>query len=519
MKYLPTAAALLFSTAALADPFVVNTSQPPSTMDPAFACDIVGNGYVAPLYATLVAYDRKAYPGPEGVTVTAEDDSKFVPALAESWSVSEDGRTYRFKIRDGAKFASGNAMNAPAVAASLNRALTSGGCGSYYMSAGQMGNTESITAEGDDVVTIQLGAAQPLLMHTLTQPNLGIVDVPVVEANGGNDWLAVNAAASGPYTLDEYQPGVKAVYKANPNFYGEAPIEDEVVVNFIADPLALLLQARNGAADITLGLPKQMVNQLGISGAARGGLKVAAVPSPRFMIVGLPNKVPPFDNVAFRQALSYAVPYAAIQHSVGFGYAKPFFGPYPPEFSTYTEENGAPRKFNPAKAKELLAKSGVTGPVPLELTIMEGSVAQEQIATILQGAWAPLGVKISINKLSAAAYVQVTTAPEKTGGIVRFDGPSVADPAWLLSYDMMCQSPFNQSNYCSEKAEALFSEALAISDMEERQSKWDELAAVWIEDAPRIPVYADVFTAVLGKDVTAFDFAQDGPFDLQNWGR
>lgn len=518
MKYLATVAAACFGTAALADPFVVNVIQSPSTFDPAFACDIIGNGYVAPLYSPLISYARKDLPGPKNVTVTAEDDSQFVPGVAEKWEVSEDGLTYTFTIRDGMKFASGNAMDAAAVAASLNRALNSGGCSSYYLHGGSMGNTKSVTAEGNQV-KVTLAAPQPLVMHTLTQPNLGIVDVAVAEANGGNDWMATHAAPSGPYILEDYKPGEKAVYKANPNYFGPAPLEPEVVVNFISDPLALLQEARNGAADVTIGLPKQMVSRVQAENRESAKLKVAEVPSPRFMIVGLPNKVAPFDNPAFREALSYAVPYEMIEQSIGFGYAKNFFGPFPPEFSTYTRENGAPRGFNLAKAKELLAESGVSGPVPLELTIREGSVEQEQVATILQGAWASMGVQAEITKLSAEDYAAATTSLEKKTAIVRFDGPSVADPAWLLSYDMLCESPYNQSNYCNSDAEALFGEAVAIPDISARQAKWDEIAKLWIADAPRIPVYADVFTAVLHKDVTAFDFAQDGPFDLQYWGR
>lgn len=512
MKYILTLTTALIGSTALAEPFVVNASQPPSTLDPAFACDIVGNGYVAPLYTPLVTYGRKSYPGPEGVTVTAEDDGAIVPALAESWTVSDDGLVYTFQIRDGAKFASGSVLDGAAVAASLKRALKSGACGTYYMEAGSFGNTQSIEADGNSV-TITLAAPQPLLIHALTQPNLSIVDVAVAEENGGNDWMANNAAPSGPYTLADYQPGVKAVYKANPNYWGEAPMEDEVIVNFISDPSALLLQARNGAADVTLGLPKQMVSQVS------SDLNVVEVPSPRFMIVGLPNKVAPFDNVTFRQALSYAVPYEAIQKSVAFGYADSFFGPFPPEFSAYNERNGAARSFDMEKAKALLAESGVTGAVPLEMTIIEGSAEQEQIATILQGAWRALGVEATISKLSASAYVEKVTSPEKTTAIVRFDGPSIADPAWLLSYDMFCQSPYNQSNYCNADAEALFGEAVALPDMADRQAQWDAIAKLWIADAPRIPVYADVFTAVLDKDVTHWDFAQDGPFDLQFWGR
>lgn len=508
-------AAAMFAAPALAQeqgPFVVNTSQPPSTLDPAFACDIVGNGYIAPLYAPLVTYGRTSYPGPEGVTVTAENEQEIVPALAESYEVSEDGLSYTFTIREGATFASGNPIDAEAVAASLNRALSSGACGTYYMEAANFGNTQSIAAEGDSVV-ITLAAPEPLLIHALTQPNLSIVDVAVVEEMGGAEWLAVNAAASGPYTLESYEPGVRAVYVANPNYYGEPPAEPEILVNWVSDPSALLLQARNGGAHVTLGLPKQMVAQVADT------LTVVEVPSPRFMIVALPNDVPPFDNVTFRQALSYATPYEAILNSVAFGYGELFFGPFPPQFEAYDAAIGGPRAFDMDRAMALLADSGVEGPVPLELVVVEGSAEQDQIATILQGAWSQLGVDVSVSRLSASAYVEVISAPEKTSAILRFDGPSLADPAWLLIYDMRCASAFNQSNYCNETAEGLLDEALGIANLADRQPFWNQIAEIWVEDAPRIPLYADTFTAVLASDVTRWDFAQDGPFDLQNWGR
>ncbi|MDE0308050.1 MAG: ABC transporter substrate-binding protein [Albidovulum sp.] len=493
-------------------PFVVNTVQPPSTLDPAFACDIVGNGYMAPLYAPLVTYGRQSYHGPEGVTVTAENEQDIIPALAESWSVSDDGLVYMFTIREGAAFASGNPIDGAAVAASLARAWQSGACGTYYMEAGNFGNTQSIDAEGN-TVTITLAAPEPLLIHALTQPNLSIVDTAVVEEMGGAGWLATNAAASGPYMLESYEPGVQAVFAANPYYFGEAPLEPEVVVNWISDPTALLLQARNGAADVTLGLPKQMVAELA------GEMTVVEVPSPRFMIAALPNKVAPFDNPTFREALSYATPYAAIMDSVARGYGEAFFGPFPPHFDAYDAAIGGPRSFNMERAMTLLAESGVEGPVSLKMVVIEGNAEQDQIATILQGAWSQLGIVVSVSRLSAAAYVEVISTPEKTSAILRFDGPSLADPAWLLSYDMRCQSAFNQSNYCNEAAEGLLNEALAIDNLADRQPLWNRIAEIWVGDAPRIPLYADTFTAVLDNDVTAWDFAQDGPFDLQNWGR
>ncbi|SDB54394.1 ABC transporter substrate-binding protein [Bauldia litoralis] len=507
-------AAGLAGPAVAADgPFVINTLQAPATMDPAFLCDITDNGYVAPLYAPLVAYGRTTIEGtPEGVTVTKENPNEIVPALAESWSVSDDALVYTFTIRDGLKFASGNAIDGAAVAASLERALKSGSCGTHFMEAADYGNTKSITAEGN-TVTVTLDHPQPLLIHALTQPNVSIVDVATVEANGGNDWLATHSAGSGPYLLDSYQPGVKAVFKANPNYYGEPALEPEVVLNFIADPSTLLLQARNDAAQVTLGLPKQMLAEVADS------MNIVAVPAPRWELVGLPNRVPPFDNATFRSALSYAVPYDVLVKSVAFGYGESFFGPFPPQLPSYNAELGGPRAFDLDKAKALMAESGVEGPVDLTITIREGRDDHEQIATILQQVWGQLGVDVKISKVSGSAYAEQVSAPEKTTAIMRSDGPSVTFSPWLLNYDMRCASNFNMSNYCNTEAEALFDESNKVADLAARQPYFDKITEIWVADAPRIPLYADVYTAVLDKSVKFWDFAQDGPFEIWRWGR
>jgi peptide/nickel transport system substrate-binding protein len=512
------AAAMLAPLSAFAadGPFVINYSLPPPTLDPTIVCDIADDGFIASLYTPLLKYEARPVANvPEGVKVTAEDTTKIVGYLAESYSLSPDGKAVTFKLRDGLKFPSGNALDAAAVKASLEYALKSGTCGTYFFEAAQFGNTEAIEAPDATTVVIKLKHAEPLLPHALTQPNTGIIDVAAVTANGGKDWLASHSAGSGPYVLSDYQPGVRAVFKANPAYFGPPPPEPEVIVNFITDNATLLLQARNNQADVTLGLSKASVESL--KGTA--GLKIIEVPTARWQLIGLPNKVPPFDNPKFREALSYAIPYDAILKNVAHGYGELFYGPFPPQFPTFKKELATPRAYDLEKAKALVAESGVATPVNVDIVIREGQNDQEQIATIAQAAWSQIGVNLTIRKLPASGYQEAVSAKEKTAAIVRFDGPSVDDPAWLLDYDMRCASQFNTSNYCSAEAEALLDKGHKETDPAARQLIWDQIAKIWVADSPRIPVYADVYTAVVADSVKEWHFAQDGPFDLDLWSR
>ena len=497
-------------------PFVVNSAVSPPTIDPAYVCDITDNGFISSLYVTLLKYADKPIVGaPDGITATREDSTQFVGYLAESWDVSEDGTVLTFRIRDGVRFPSGRPVDAHAVAASLNRNLSSGACGTYYIEAAQFGNTQSIEATDASTVVITLARSEPLVLHSLTQPNNSIVDLALVEEMGGDEWLAANAAGSGPYTLAAYEPGVRARFVANPDFFGDPPLEDEVIVNLIADDATLLLQGRNHQADVTLGLKKASVASL----AGHAGLRTIEVDTARWQLIGLPHEVAPFDNPKLRQALSHAVPYEQILQSVAHGFGELFFGPFPPAFPAYRTELGAPRAYDMERARALLAESGVELPVRVGMIIREGENDQEQIATIVQSTWSQLGVNVDIQKLPASGYMQGIINETKTTALVRFDGPSVTDPAWLLDYDLRCASVFNTSDYCSEEAEALLDKAHPLHDEVERQAYWDRIAAIWLADTPRIPVYADTYAAVVSDAVTRWHFAQDGPFDLHRWGR
>ena len=96
---------------------------------------------------------------------------------------------------------------------------------------------------------------------------------------------------------------MRAKFNANPDFFGKPPPEPEIIVNFITDNSTLLLQARNGNADVTLGLSKASVASL----VGHEGLQIIAVETARWQLIGLPNEIVPFDNPKFREALSYAV--------------------------------------------------------------------------------------------------------------------------------------------------------------------------------------------------------------------
>lgn len=492
----------------------VNFAVAPATLDPAGGCGVSDLALIGNVYARLTKYGSK--PGPENTTEF--DPDTIETDVAESMDVSDDGRTYTFKLPAGLTFPSGEPVDSEAVKYSLERTLTVNGCGGYFVIDGIPGLIEKIQTPDPQTVVFKLSQADPNFPEALAQPASGIVDASVVAKNGGvkkntvSQWMASHVAGYGPFLLDEYEPNRRAVLKANPEWKGEPPASDTIEISYVnADP-TLLLQARSGDVDVTLGLSKQSVNSL----EGRDGIKIVANESPLSEQIGLPNGKKPFDNRQFREALTYAIPYQEIVDKVAFGYGTLFYGPLQPVMTEYDEELSQPRTYDIEKAEQLIAQSGVKTPVDVQMVIQEGNTAEEQIATIAQGEWRKLGVEVKIRKLPAAEYI-TGLQEHKYQSYVRLDGPGVIDAGYYLGYDMVCDVGFNLSEICIPEADKLHARARRETDDAKRQELYDEITRLWVAESPKIHVYADRNVAVLSDSVRQYHYAHET--DMRKWSK
>lgn len=495
------------------DKLVVNSASKPASLDPATACNLTDIALLSDLYVTLVKHGAK--PGPEGTE--QEDATVIEPYLAEKWEVSKDGKTYTFSLRKDAKFPSGEPMDAKAVKYTFDRNVKMQSCGFFFANAQEPNPAllKSVTVKDPTTVVVELARPNASWLHAMTSPIMGIVDPTVIEKNGGvsntpNEYMASHAAGGGPYVLKSYDSAAgKAVYEANPTFFGEKPKVPTVEINFIAADPTLLLQAKNGQADLTLGLSAKSLSTLKADGAAT----VVSTPAVASQFISLPTQMKPFDNAKLREALSYAVPYQDLLDKVLFGFGESYFGPFAPAAPEANADLQAPRAFDMEKAKQLMKESGVSGNVTLDMYTQEGQSDAQRIATIVQSNWAQLGVKVNIKQLPAAEFANAVAAPEKKYSLVRFDGPAVPNALWQVSYDMFCASPFNISQYCNKGVEANVLKAIAAVDDEgARQAAFDAITKQWIADTPRIPAYQQNYTVAMKKDLKGYRFGQEDLF-------
>jgi peptide/nickel transport system substrate-binding protein len=364
---------------------IANRIDDVTTIDPAESFEFAGSDISRNVYQKLVNFDPMNL------------DAGYQPEVAESWTVSEDGKSITFTIRDGLTFHSGNPVTAEDVEFSLQRAVILNKTPAFILT--QFGFTadnaaETIKADGNTVtITTDQPYATSFVLNCLTATIGGIVDKKTVMANEkdgdlGNDWLKTNSAGSGAYKLTSWKPNESVTLTANPDFYLGEPAMKRVIVRHVQESASQRLLLERGDIDVARNL-----NPEDVAGArAADGVKIHDELRGRLMYMAVNQKHPELSKPEVRQALKYLIDYEGMQNSFLNGQYVIHQNFLPKTFLGSVDEN--PFALNVEKAKELLAAAGVEN-LELEVGVRE---AQEriEIAQSLQNTMAQAGITLNI---------------------------------------------------------------------------------------------------------------------------
>jgi peptide/nickel transport system substrate-binding protein len=264
---------------------------------------------------------------------------------------------------------------------------------------------KSMETPNPTTFVVNLSVPDANVLQDWAQPAASIIDKSVVDAHGGvqkgkvNTWMASHIAGIGPFTMKSYEANKQAVLTATPGFFAPAKTK-EIVINWI--PPTRRCCSRHGPVPQTSRSASR--NQSVHSLETNSSVKVIANDTSIGEWLGLPNDHPPFNNVKFRAAMSYAVPYQQILKGrlrlrdvvlrrVPTGNARVQKEPRAAAHAEHREGKGA--------------DCGVRGQHAGDRATRHpgGNSNDEQVATIVQGTWAQLGVNVQINKLSASDYI------------------------------------------------------------------------------------------------------------------
>jgi peptide/nickel transport system substrate-binding protein len=373
---------------------IANRIDDITTIDPAQSFEFAGSDVSRNIYNKLVNFDP--------LNLVAG----YQPDLAESWTVSEDGRTITFTMREGVKFHSGNPVRAKDAEFSLRRVVTLNKTPSFILT--QFGFTaenvgDTIVAEGNTVrITTDKRYATSFVLNCLTATIGGIVDMKVVMANEvdgdlGNAWLATNSAGSGPYSLQGWKPNESVTLVSNPDYYGGAPAMERVIVRHVQESATQRLMLERGDIDVARNLNPEDIT--GVRSA--NGVVIDDELRGRLMYISVNQKHEILSKPEVRQAIKYLVDYEGMQNSFLKGQYTIHQNFLPRTYLGAVDEN--PFSLNIAKAKELLASAGV-GAFEIEVGVRE---AQEriEIAQALQNTFAQAGITLNITVGTAKAIL------------------------------------------------------------------------------------------------------------------
>jgi len=329
--------------------------------------------------------------------LTFSQDMKIVPQLATSWKMADDLKSCTLKLRSGAKFHDGTAVDVAAVKFNIERLMDKQRNPTNRPLWDPVAGVE--TPDGSTVV---LRLSQPFsqLPNSLAHVSGALVS-PAAVAKYGEAGIAKNPVGAGPYRVVSFDPGQQLVLEAFDDYWAGKPKTAKLTLKTIGDPSTRVAALRTGAVDIIDSVPVALV----------AGLKqdpnIAIIHVPGLRPIGFVINLtrPKLADLRVRQALNLAVPVETIAAKVFFGYARAPDSPL-----AFNTEGYAPVSklvHDPAKAKSLLAAAGFGPSKPLELALFVSQglfPGDVSVGEVVANALTQVGVKVDITKIEAGSY-------------------------------------------------------------------------------------------------------------------
>ena len=387
------------------------------SLDPAEIFEFSGADAANNIYDTLVAFDPRNL-GP------------LVGGIAESWELGSDGLTYRFTIREGLRFQSGNPVTAEDAAFSLRRAVRLKQTPSFILT--QFGFTpenvaERIRASDPTTLVVQIDKpyAPSFFLTCLTATIGSIVDKETVLANEqdgdlGHDWLKTHSAGSGAYGLRAWKPNESYILAANADYWRGEPAMRRVFVRHIAESATQRLMLERGDTDIARNLSPEDITAI----AQEPSLKVEEDLKGPILYLAMNQKHPILSQPKVVEAIKHLIDYEGMARTFLRGQFVPHQAFLPQTYLGALEER--PFSLDVAKAKALLAEAGHAEGFPITLSVR--SVPERlEIAQSLQNTFGQAGIALELRS-GTGKQVLTSYRARKHEILLATWGPDYPDP-------------------------------------------------------------------------------------------
>jgi len=371
-------------------------SADPTTLDPAYIVDVSGGGIAAKLYNGLVTFTEDAGIGPD---------------IASSYTLSPDGKTYTFHLRQNAKFSNGRTVTAGDFKYSFERILSPNTKsprtwlfdrikGAKDFMDGRAQGVAGITVPDDRTLVIELDAPFGPFIGLLAMPGGYVVPKESIEAAG--DGFSDHPVGSGPYTLDKWEHGSAVTLKANPAYFGEKPKLKGICYRVIPEDLTSVAEFERGDLD-AISIPAPEYARYTKSPAWKD--KILSQVGMNTYYLGMNCSRPPFDNPDVRRAVAMAIDRKRILTTVYENRGVLAYGPVPLTLLPQSPccLDAFPHNYDPDAARRLLAGAGHKDGLSMKIYIGADQETLDMVE-VIQQYLAEVGIKATIVQLEWSAY-------------------------------------------------------------------------------------------------------------------
>ncbi len=340
----------------------------------------------------------------EGLVRFAPGSLDIAPALAERWTVSPDGLTYTFELREDVRFHDGSQFDAEAVRFSFERMLNDThpfhDTGPFPL-AFFFDAIDTIDTPDDRTVILRLDEPFAPLLSNLAYPTGFIVSPQAVREHGRD--FGRRPSGTGPFRFAGWEPDRHVTLVANDDFRDGRPPMDSVVYRPITDEMTRFAEMRAGGFDVVVEMAPDNVAWF----RGRAGFSVLEEVGPHLWFLILNTRKPPFDDVRVRQAANLAIRRDSLASHVLQGTAVPAAGAVAEAFGWARTDDLHPYPYDPEQARALLAQAGHDG-VTVRLDVPQGGsgmLAPVQMAEAMQADFARAGFDVRIRTWEWNSYL------------------------------------------------------------------------------------------------------------------
>ncbi len=487
--------------------FRFNVSSGLSSLDPAFSKDQATMWMCSQVYNGLLQLD---------------DSLNVIPAIAKSYTISENGLTYTFLLRDDVFFhdhplfeqGEGRRVVADDFVYSFNRIIDEKVASSgAWLFHGKVADKEPFAAVSDSVFVLKLKVPFRPMAGLLTLQYCSVVPKEIVEYYG-KDFRTV-AIGTGPFKLKKWQEGEALVLTKNDNYFEKdslgvrLPYIDGVRISFLADRGVEFLQFAQGGFDMVNGIDKSFIDKaLDVQGnlkeSAGKDITMIRIPYMNTEYLGFSMRKArneALKNVKVRQAINYAIDREKMLIYLRNGVGTPaYHGIIPKGVKGFNPEVFG-YSFQPDKSKELLAEAGYPGGKGMDKIILSSNPMYQDLTEFIAKSLENIGLKVEV-QLSPGSFLREAMSKNEVDFFrASWIGDYPDAENFLALFYGKNSAPPNYTHFSNPEYDRLYLQAMSAKGDAEAAILYRQMEQIMLEESPIVPLFYDELVRFTGKRV------------------